>query len=68
VVREASRLGLTARIPVCEHREFMLTEAPSVEILWESRAADAVVLTVGARPPMLRCERPAERGESAAGA
>lgn len=46
----------------------MLAEVLGVEILGESRAADAAVRDVGARQPVLRRERPSERGESAAGA
>ena len=64
----APPLGLTGRIRVCEDREFMLAEVPGVEILRESRAADAAVRGAGAYPAMLRREPPSERGELAAGA
>ena len=46
----------------------MLVEMPAVEILRESRAADAALRGAGVHPAMLRCEPPSERGESAAGA
>jgi len=59
---------LTGRIRVCEDRKFMLVGVPAVEILRESRAADAAVRGAGVHPATLRCEPPSERGESAAGA